>query len=153
MLCQWLTLRTQRPAWSFKLDRRAPWALLMTLLVTLALMIWNVGAGEYPIAPLDVIKTVLRIEIANADYNFVVNTLRLPRAIVAFVVGVMLALSGAVMQTLTRNPLASPDITGVTAGASMGAVMMILLWPDAGPGALPLAALGGGAGVALVIYL
>jgi iron complex transport system permease protein len=125
----------------------------MTLFVALALMIWNVGTGDYPIAPLDVIKTVLRMETGNADYHFVVNVLRLPRAIVAFVVGVMLALAGAVMQTLTRNPLASPDITGVTAGASMGAVLMILVWPNAGSGALPLAALGGGALVALVIYL
>jgi iron complex transport system permease protein len=65
----------------------------------------------------------------------------------------MLALSGAVMQTLTRNPLASPDITGVTAGASMGAVLMILVWPNAGPGTLPLAALVGGGVVALAIYL
>jgi iron complex transport system permease protein len=149
----WLTLRTRRPAWSFKLDRRAPWVLGMTLLVAVALMIWNVGSGEYPIAPIDVIRTVLRMETGNSDYHFVVNILRLPRAIVAFVVGIMLALSGAVMQTLTRNPLASPDITGVTAGASMGAVMMILFWPNAGVGALPLAALGGGALVALAIYL
>ena len=153
MRAPWLTLRTRRSTWSFKLDRRAPWVLAITLLVTVALMIWNVGTGEYPIAPLDVIKTILHIETGNNDYNFVVNTLRLPRAIVAFMVGVMLALSGAVMQTLTRNPLASPDITGVTAGASMGAVAMILLWPEAASAALPIAALVGGTGVALIIYL
>lgn len=149
----WLTLRTRRLAWSFRLDRRAPWVLSITLLITLTLMIWNVGTGEYPISALDVIKTILHMETGNSDFNFVVNILRLPRAIVAFVVGIMLALAGAVMQTLTRNPLASPDITGVTAGASMGAVLMILVWPDAGPGALPLAALGGGSMVALIIYL
>lgn len=149
----WLTLRTRRPAGSFRLDRRTPWVLLVTLLVAAAVMIWNVGTGEYPISPLDVLKTILRIETGNTDYNFVVNVLRLPRAIVAFVVGIMLALSGAVMQTLTRNPLASPDITGVTAGASMGAVLMILVWPEAGSGALPVAALVGGGVVALVIYL
>jgi iron complex transport system permease protein len=125
----------------------------ITFLVTVALMIWNIGTGEYPISPIDVVRTVLHLETANSDYNFVVNVLRLPRAIVAFVVGVMLALSGAVMQTLTRNPLASPDITGVTAGASMGAVLMILVWPNAGPGMLPLAALVGGGVVALAIYL
>lgn len=149
----WLTLRTRRPAWSFRLDRRAPWVLAVTLLVTLALMIWNIGTGDYPIAPIDVIKTVLGLETGNSDYRFVVNILRLPRAIVAFVVGVMLALSGAVMQTLTRNPLASPDITGVTAGASMAAVLLILVWPEAGTGMLPLAALAGGSLVALLIYL
>lgn len=149
----WLTLRTRRPAWSFRLDRRAPLVLSMTLLVTAGVMIWNVGTGEYPIAPLDVIKTILHMETGNTDYNFVVNVLRLPRAIVAFIVGIMLALAGAVMQTMTRNPLASPDITGVTAGASMGAVLMILVWPEAGAGALPLAALLGGGLVALVIYL
>lgn len=149
----WLTLHLRRPAWSFKLDRRAPWVLGLTLLVTVVLMIWNVGTGEYPISPTDVVKTVLHMEIGNTDYNFVVNVLRLPRAIVAFTVGIMLALAGTVMQTLTRNPLASPDITGVTAGASMGAVLMILVWPEAGSGALPIAALLGGGLVALVVYL
>lgn len=149
----WLTFRLNRPSWSFRLDRRAPWVLTLTLLVVVAVMVWNVGTGEYPIAPLDVVKTALRMDTGNKDYNFVVNVLRLPRAIVAFVVGIMLALSGAVMQTLTRNPLASPDITGVTAGASMGAVLMILVWPNASAGALPLAALVGGGLVALVIYL
>lgn len=148
----WLTMRPRR-GWSFRLDRRAPWVLVGTLLVAMAVMVWNVGTGEYPIAPVDVIKTILRLETANSDYHFVVNILRLPRAIVAFVVGIMLALSGAVMQTLTRNPLASPDITGVTAGASMGAVLMILVWPQASSSALPLAALGGGGIVALAIYL
>jgi ABC-type enterobactin transport system permease subunit len=127
----WLTMRPRR-GWSFRLDRRAPWVLVGTLLVAMAVMVWNVGTGEYPIAPVDVIKTILRLETANSDYHFVVNILRLPRAIVAFVVGIMLALSGAVMQTLTRNPLASPDITGVTAGASMGAVLMILVWLSIG---------------------
>lgn len=149
----WLTFRFRRLNWSFRLDRRAPWVLGITLLITLGIMVWNVGTGEYPISPLDVVKTVLHIETANSDYDFVVNTLRLPRAIVAFVVGVMLALAGAVMQTLTRNPLASPDITGVTAGASMGAVLMILVWPNASANALPLAALIGGGLVALIIYL
>ncbi len=57
------------------------------------------------------------------------------------------------MQTLTRNPLASPDITGVTAGASLAAVMVIGFVPGVAPGMLPIAALVGGLFAASLIYL
>lgn len=118
----WLILRITRPALSFKLDRRVPLMTAIALMVTLIILVWNVGTGEYPISPVNVIKTIFGLETGNADYGFVVNTLRLPRALVAWLVGVMLALAGGIMQSLTRNALASPDITGVTAGAP-GTVM------------------------------
>jgi iron complex transport system permease protein len=149
----WIILRTRRPAISFKLDQRVPWIMLVALTLTVAVMIWNVGSGEYPISPLDVIKTILGLETGNTDHSFVVNTLRLPRALVAWLVGVMLALAGGIMQSLTRNALASPDITGVTAGASLGAVLFLVVFPNAEVISLPLAALGGGLIVAVLIYL
>ena len=149
----WIIFRTRRPASSFKLDRRVPWIMLVALTLTVVVMIWNVGTGEYPISPLDVIKTILGLETGNTDHSFVVNTLRLPRALVAWLVGVMLALAGGIMQSLTRNALASPDITGVTAGASLGAVLLLVVFPNAEVISLPLAALSGGLIVAVLIYL
>jgi iron complex transport system permease protein len=149
----WLILRSRRPALSFKLDRRVPLITTLALLMTIGLMIWNVGTGEYPIAPLDVLKTIFGVETGNADHSFVVNTLRLPRVLVAWMVGVMLALAGGIMQSLTRNALASPDITGVTAGASLGAVLLLVAFPQAQLVSLPVAALIGGLVVAFLIYI
>ena len=149
----WLILRTTRPALSFKLDRRVPLIAAIALTITVIVLVWNVGTGEYPISPVNVIKIIFGLETGNADYGFVVNTLRLPRALVAWLVGVMLALAGGIMQSLTRNALASPDITGVTAGASLGAVLLLVVFPTASVISLPLAALAGGLGVAGLIYL
>jgi iron complex transport system permease protein len=149
----WMIVRSHRPALSFKLDRRVPWITLVAVALSVAVMIWNVGTGEYPIPLLDVVKTILGLDTGNTDHSFVVNTLRLPRALVAWLVGVMLGLAGAIMQSLTRNALASPDITGVTAGASLGAVVLLMLFPGATVVSLPVAALVGGLAVALLIYL
>lgn len=149
----WLIVRTHRPSLSFKLDRRVPWITAVALALTIGVLVWNVGTGEYPISPLEVVQTIFGIDTGNRDHSFVVNTLRLPRALVAWLVGVMLALAGGIMQSLTRNPLASPDITGVTAGASLGAVVLLILFPTAALISLPLAALFGGLVVAVLIYL
>lgn len=149
----WLVIRSRPPGVSFRLDRRVLVVLLTLLLVTLAAMVINVGQGEYPIPALDVLKTILGLETVNPDYAFIVNTLRLPRTIVAYLVGVGLAISGTILQGLTRNPLADPDIIGINAGASLAAVTLIVLIPSAPLFALPLSAFGGAMAVALLIYL
>ena len=74
--------------------------------------------------------------------NFVVRTLRLPRAIAAVAVGAALGMSGGLLQGVVRNPLASPDIVGVTAGASAAAVVAVM-WLDAGTYETELAAFVG----------
>lgn len=149
----WIVLRPRGLALSMRLDRRVPCVALALLLLTGALMVWSIGTGEYPIAPLDVLRTVLGLPTDNADYTFVVHALRLPRTLIAALVGMALAVSGAIMQGLTRNPLASPEITGVTAGAGFGAVTLIVLLPDSSIVTLPFAALAGALSVALLIYL
>lgn len=149
----WLILRLRRPAFSIRLDRRVPWVVVGTLLLTLLVLGGYMASGEYPIAPGDVVRGVFRLQGANPDHDFILNQLRLPRALTAWTVGVMLALAGGIMQTLTRNPLASPDITGVTTGASLGAVLVLVVFPNASVVSLPTAALVGGLGVALTLYL
>src|SRR5699024_6932180 len=86
----------------------------------------------------------------------VITVIRLPRVLVAAVVGAALAVSGAAMQGLFRNPLADPGLIGVSSGAALGAVLVIVLgtWLPlpAGPMALPIAASMGGLAATVVVY-
>lgn len=148
----WLVLRPRGLPVSLRLDRRLPWALLGLALATLAGMVLSVGTGEYPISPPDVVRTVLGLATADPEHPFIVNTLRLPRALVAALVGAALGVSGGIMQGLTRNPLASPELTGVTAGAGLAAVFVIVAVPGTSVVALPVAALAGALAAAALVY-
>lgn len=138
---------------SFRLHRRVPGVLSGLIILTLIVIVLSVGQGEYPVPPLDVIKTVLGLETGNPDFSFIVMTLRLPRTLVAWGVGMGLAIAGTITQGITRNPLASPGIIGVNAGASLAAVTLIVLYPELPIALIPLAAFGGALLVALLIYL
>ena len=147
----WLIFRTN--TLSLRLDRRVPGVMLGLVLVTLAAMIWSVSQGEYPVPPLGVVRTILGLPTDNPDYEFVVNTLRLPRTLVAWSVGMALAIAGTLTQGITRNPLAAPGIIGVNAGAALAAVSLIVVFPTAPIAILPPAAFGGALTVAVLIYL
>jgi iron complex transport system permease protein len=134
-------------------QRRGLPALLLAVAVMLVVMILNMGSGEYFIAPLDVIRTLLHLPVAGGNYDFIVNTLRLPRMLVAALVGVGLGIAGTILQGLTRNPLADPDILGVSAGAGLVAVTLIVVVQDVSSNLLALGAFGGAVGTALLIYL
>ncbi|MEM6611780.1 MAG: iron chelate uptake ABC transporter family permease subunit, partial [Cyanobacteria bacterium P01_C01_bin.72] len=121
MTKQWLIVRPRKLPISFHLERRVPVIFLILTLITLLAMVFSVGYGEYPISPVDVVKTLLGLPTTNSDYAFIINTLRLPRTIVAFLIGVGLAIAGTITQSITRNPLAAPGIIGVNAGATLAA--------------------------------
>lgn len=148
---RWVVIRASRLPLSFRMDLRVPSVLLALGLFTLAVMVVNMGVGEYPIPPLDVLKTL--VGAGSSEYDFIVNTLRLPRALVAFFVGAGMAVSGGILQGLTRNPLASPDVVGISSGANLAAVIVIVLFPSAPLFALPLAAFGGALIAAVAAYL
>lgn len=125
-------------------------------LVALLLAAVDVGRGDYPIGVLD----VLRIVAGGGEPadRFVVTELRLPRALTALLVGLAFGMSGAILQSIARNPLASPDILGITQGAGVGAVALIVLAGGSVGGAAafvgpPVAALIGGLLAATAIYL
>lgn len=129
------------------------WSILIILsIVTIIAAIASISYGEYPITPLNVIKTILCLPTDNRDYGFVINSLRLPRIIVAFLVGVGLAIAGTITQGITRNPLAAPEIIGVNAGATLAAVSLIVYFPNVSSSWLPFAAFGGAGAIALLIY-
>ena len=99
------------------------------------------------------LTTVLHIlggaEVPGA--GFTVRELRLPRAAVSVLVGACFGLGGIAFQTMLRNPLASPDIIGISTGASTGAVFAIVVLSLSGP-AVSMVAIAAGLGVALLIY-
>jgi iron complex transport system permease protein len=102
------------------------------LLVTLAgLFFLSFSVGQYPVPPLDVVK-VLASHIFPitptwpSTFDTVVVQIRLPRILAAVLVGASLAVAGTSFQGLFRNPLVSPDILGVSSGASFGAALGIL---------------------------
>ena len=150
MKLDWLVIRSE--AISFRIDRRVPLMLLCLAVVIIVAMVMNVAKGEYPISPLDIVKTVLNLDTGNPDHAFVIHNLRLPRTLVAFMVGVAFAISGTIFHGLTRNPLADPGIIGINAGASLAAVTVIVLLPSAPIYTLPVSAFAGAMLMAVLIY-
>jgi iron complex transport system permease protein len=116
------TMRTLR---SMRRNERA-WALVvgMVLAGVVALLLGlGVATGDLPISLSDVFPAMFG---QGDDVTVLfVRDLRLPRALIGLMVGVALAMSGAVFQSMLRNPLASPDFLGITGGASLGAVLYI----------------------------
>jgi ABC-type enterobactin transport system permease subunit len=100
----------------------------------------SLGRGDFPIGLGDVLRTLAGL--GEKTQEFIVLELRAPRIVVGLLVGLALGVTGALFQTFARNPLASPDVLGITQGASVGAVAAIVL---TGGGAIgvPLAALAG----------
>jgi iron complex transport system permease protein len=146
----WLAIRP--PLTASRPDRRSLPIVPILAGLSLVAIVVNVGQGEYPIAIGNLVATLLGIDTGNPDLPFVIQTLRLPRTLVAFLVGVALAISGAIFQGLTRNPLADPSIIGINAGASLAAVATIVLFPDTPVAILPIAAFGGALFMAALIY-
>jgi iron complex transport system permease protein len=142
---------------SARLDARAiavSWVMLAAIFV---MFCWTVSVGDYPIPIRVVIRTIFG---GGSDQSqFIVRDLRLPRALVGLMVGAAFGLSGAIFQSLARNPLASPDVIGVTQGASLAAVGVIVLGGSgdllagvAGLG-VPLAALFGALASSALVYI
>jgi len=91
--------------------------------------------------------------IGGGDHDFVINHYRLPRMVLAMLVGAGLGLSGALVQGVIRNPLASPDLMGISAGAGLAATSLLVIFPAAPVYWLPVAAVIGGFSAAFCIYL
>ena len=153
MKSPWLVIRFRKFPLSLRVNRQVPTVLLVSGLVTLLAMVISVSYGEYAVPPLETIKVILGLDASNSDYTFIVRKLRLPRTLVAFLVGVGLAIAGSITQGITRNPLAAPSIIGVNAGASLAAVTLLVLIPSAPIALLPVVAFAGAITVAIAIYL
>ncbi|MFD6967542.1 FecCD family ABC transporter permease [Streptomyces sp. NPDC059979] len=135
-----------------------PWLVCVTLLLAAATFLvfcLSIGVGDFPIALPQVISTILGG--GEQVDEFVIMDLRMPRALAGCVVGIALGVSGAITQSIARNPLASPDILGITGGA--GAVAVFLVTVSGGTAAAVVSAVGlsgaalvGGLGTGLLVY-
>ena len=114
---------------------RARRVLAGLVLAALAAFAWSLSAGALPVSGSDLLNAITGG--AGGMETDIVRTLRLPRATAAFACGGLLALAGALMQVLLRNPLADPYVLGISGGAAVGALGAILAgaasgWIDAG---------------------
>ncbi|MFC4077654.1 FecCD family ABC transporter permease [Salinithrix halophila] len=145
-----VTIRCQSLPISAQLSLRALTLILALTCLCGALLIISVGVGEMTILPLDAGKAL--IGIGNPADEMIIQTLRLPRVLTALLIGIAMALSGSILQGVMRNPLASPDVIGITGGASVAAVAALTLFTGSAASWLPVAALIGGSLTALLIY-
>lgn len=144
-------------------DRSALALLVIALLVVCSVLalLFSVTTGASDASFLDVIANLAGSQDAlNTRDRIIIFDIRMPRAILGFLAGGSLAVSGAIMQGLFRNPLADPGLVGVSSGAGLGAVVMIVLagsfaaplYVLLGIYALPLAAFGGGLASTWLLY-
>lgn len=135
---------------SVRLDVRAFTVVVLLLVASLAASVVLIGTGDFPIPAVDVLKTL--VGNGSASQEFIVNDLRLPRVLVGLLVGASLGLGGALFQSISRNPLGSPDVLGLGQGSTAGALVMIVLCSGSA-NQVALGALVGGLVTGLAIYL
>ncbi|MCC2958773.1 iron ABC transporter permease [Massilia sp. IC2-477] len=132
--------------------QRATLVIGVLLLCALASLLFAGMTGSVAV-PLAEVPDALR-QLTNGEANSLAASLlelRASRALTAFVTGGALALAGVMMQALLRNPLADPYVLGISAGASVGALLALLLMATAL--VVDLAALAGAVGVSMLLYL
>lgn len=120
------------------------------LIILFVLFCANMLVGDYPLSLHDLFRALTGQGTASS--NFIVYDLRLPRTGTGMLVGLCFGISGAIFQALTKNPLATPDIIGISSGASAAAVFAILTFGLSGI-AVSLSAFGGAVVIAAIIYL
>ncbi|RBW46649.1 iron-dicitrate transporter subunit FecD [Psychromonas sp. B3M02] len=123
--------------------------LSVLLLILLLIGIASLFVGASTLSAQQIIDTLLH----SGEYDFIVNQYRLPRLLLAIGVGAGLGLSGSLIQGVIRNPLASPDLMGISAGAGLAATSLLVFYAAAPVYLLLLTALSGGLIAAAIILL
>lgn len=119
-------------------------------ILVLLVSIVSLSVGTVFISPKEIMFTLFG---KSTDSVFILENYRIPRMILAILIGSGLAVSGAIFQGILGNPLASPDVIGITKGAGLAAAVVLVLFPKAPVIALPISALLGAAVIAILIYL
>lgn len=133
--------------------RTAPLLIAAALTAALcAVTALSLMLGDYPLTLPEVWAT-LRGAAPSDTAQTVIWEFRAPRALVSAMAGALMGLSGAVLQAITRNPLADPSLVGVSQGASLAVVALIVAFPLAPPGLRPFVAFGGALAVAALIQI
>ena len=130
---------------------RRPWLLGLLLLVGLVLLAsysLTVGARHIPLPT--IWKALVNSDPSQVD-ELLVQTLRVPRLLLAVACGISFGVAGALMQGITNNPMASPSIMGVNSGAALGLAVAMILLPDSSLNVAVLFAFGGAALATVII--
>ncbi|OYD67757.1 iron complex transport system permease protein [Rhodococcus sp. OK302] len=130
--------------------QRAKWALPIAWILLGIVALVSLGLGSVQISPAEIIA-VLSGSNDSASLSTILWDVRLPRVLLALLVGASIAVSGALLQTVMGNPLADPGLTGVTSGAA-ALVLVILLAAPSYSSMIPFAAFAGGAIAATIVY-
>ncbi|MFC0215817.1 FecCD family ABC transporter permease [Paenibacillus chartarius] len=153
-MSRYVTIRVPGGKFSTLFEKRAGWIAAALLLLLIALSVISIGVGTLQIPPW---RTVQMLAAGPASGEMEANIIwnfRMPRLLLALMAGMALALSGTVLQAVVRNPLASPDVIGITSGAAMMAVLYLAIFNvTTSIQWLPLFAFAGALGVAAFIYL
>lgn len=149
MTCS-LVLRSPKDRWSVKLNVKVLVVMLALAVLLAVSSIVALASGSHPTSFMEVLGTL--VAPAQSELSLIILEIRLPRIIMAMLVGGALGSAGLILQGLVRNPLASPDVIGITSGASAAAVLFLWLGGVAGTSLLlaPVA-MGGAFAVALCI--
>lgn len=102
--------------------------LIVFILICIASIFISIGNGAVKITPREIVKAIF-LEEDTVNYQIIWNV-RLPRTIVGGLVGICLSLSGAILQGIMRNPLASPNIIGVSSGGGLMALTILIIFPQ-----------------------
>ncbi|MEU7556299.1 iron chelate uptake ABC transporter family permease subunit [Streptomyces sp. NPDC044571] len=135
---------------SLRVEPRALAVGVLLAAAALAMAVLLTGTGDFEIAPRDVVRTLLGN--GTPAHEFVVRDLRLPRVLVALLVGAALGMAGAVFQSVSRNALGSPDLLGFGYGSAVGALTVIIVFKG-GASAVAAGALAGGLLTGAAVYL
>jgi iron complex transport system permease protein len=111
----------------------------------------TLGLGAVKVPQPDATKALFGF--GTVDEVRTVRDFELPRILIAWLAGGSLAIAGAVVQGVIRNPLASPDVIGVTKGAGLAVVVVLLAYPSAAVSYLPVAAFVGGVAAMAIVYV
>ncbi|MFJ8774795.1 FecCD family ABC transporter permease [Streptomyces microflavus] len=137
---------------SLRVERRSVIVCGVLVLVVAALGVLTLATGSIQLTPAQVLSALFDPD-AEPRTRLVVVTWRLPRLLFAVVCGAALAVSGALFQSLTKNPLGSPDVIGFASGSYAGASVVMLVLGTANYLAVATGSLIGGAASALLVYL
>ncbi|NSL50237.1 FecCD family ABC transporter permease [Calidifontibacillus erzurumensis] len=154
---KYISLRVGKGMISFLVDKKALLITVLLTVLTIFLFLFSTGMGTMKISIGDVIDVILGK--GEAMHALVIQSFRLPRILAAILVGMALAVAGAILQGIVRNPLASPDILGITGGAAVAVVLFLTLFSDENNALtvsikwMPLAAFLGATIIALFIYI
>ena len=129
---------------------RVSGVLLLLLVILAALAVVSVAIGSAGYSVPEILKAVVSPD--QSPIKIIVLSLRLPRMILAILIGASLAASGALLQSVMRNPLADPGTIGVSAGAGTAATTILLLFPSLSA-SVPVFAFGGAALACVLIYV